>query len=81
MRRATTINREPDCAKFLRLLEGDPLPDEVDCADLAAVLSTFANVLGCELDRIAIRRDMKLNPVLTANRRKWGARFDEFGTA
>jgi hypothetical protein len=80
---ATNDDDEPrafDCAMFLRLLSGEALPDRVDCADLSAVLSTFANSLGCNLNQIAIGRTMKLNPVLKANLKKWGARLDEFGT-
>ena len=68
-----------DCATFLRLLAGEHLPDEVDCSDLAAVLSTFANILGCSLDQIAIGQPLELNPVLLANHREWGNRLDRFG--
>jgi hypothetical protein len=67
-----------DCASFLRLLDGERLPDTVDCADQASVVSTFANVLGCNLQQVAISRSMTANPVLLVGNRDWRPR-DEFG--
>jgi len=39
-----------DCAGFLRHLKGDPSTGaNVNCMDTSAIVSTFANVLGCSL--------------------------------
>jgi hypothetical protein len=68
-----------DCARFLRLIDRRIGPRLVDCSDLAAVLSTFANILGCSLQQVVIGGTMVLNPVLLCGRRRWESRFTEFG--
>lgn len=68
-----------DCALFLRLLARDPnVTTLVDCSDLAAALSTFANVLGCNLKQVAINQFMIANPVVLAGHTKWRGR-NNFG--
>jgi hypothetical protein len=68
-----------DCAAFVRLLETGRGPSLVDCSDLAAVLSTFANILGCCLQQVVIGGAMTLNPILLSGRDRWDSRFGEFG--
>jgi hypothetical protein len=40
-----------DCAKFLKHLHGTEINSNVDCRDLASIVSTFANALGCRLQQ------------------------------
>lgn len=66
-----------DCAAFLRLLAGDPrMAEFVDCSDLAAVVSTFANVLGCSLQQAVIKGPLTVNPFLPAGHTTWHGRTD-----
>ena len=67
-----------DCAKFLRLIDHGSEPRLVDCSDLAAALSTFANILGCALEQVVISGPMVLNPVLLCGLPRWNSRFDTF---
>jgi hypothetical protein len=43
-----------DCARFLKLLNGLPEPQLVDCADTAAIVKTFTAILGCPASEKAI---------------------------
>jgi hypothetical protein len=49
-----------DCAEFLRHLNGDPQigSAKVNCMDTAAIVSTFANALGCDLRQGQCRAGM-----------------------
>ena len=47
---ATPVGAAFDCTAFLELLAGEFGNDRyVDCTDCATIVSTFANVLGCDL--------------------------------
>jgi hypothetical protein len=47
---ATPVGAGFDCTAFLGLLRGGPGNDRyVNCTDCATIVSTFANVLGCDL--------------------------------
>ncbi len=63
-----------DCTGFLDLLDPKskiPKPDNVDCSDCATILSTFANILGCELSQSQMNDPYKpkssffTNPILS----------------
>ena len=56
---ATDVGVRPlrfDCAKFLGLLNGGDQDSTVDCSDVAAIVSTFAGIIGCPLSQLAITR-------------------------
>ncbi|HZI86996.1 MAG TPA: hypothetical protein VFD48_09190, partial [Pyrinomonadaceae bacterium] len=42
------------CTRFLQLLAGGPAPRNVNCTDCATILSSFANILGCDLTQSRI---------------------------
>jgi hypothetical protein len=45
-----------DCVEFLRTLNGErDAMHKVDCSDIAAMLSTLANIVGCNLSTLVIR--------------------------
>ncbi len=66
---ATDVGVRPlrfDCAKFLGLLNGGDEDSTVDCSDVAAIASTFAGILGCQLSQLAI--DMTAHQFRAAGR-------------
>lgn len=68
----TGIGDEFFCSSFLDLLTGKPTrPPHLNCSDFASVITTFSNVLGCELGVMGLglppnseADDFKLNPIL-----------------
>ena len=63
-----------DCAGFLDRLRGtDDRPPLVNCTDCATVVSTFANILGCDLwqARMGNGRLYSLNPILAIGSGTW----------
>ena len=47
-----------DCIKFLGLISNQPPAArvKVDCSDIATILSTFASILGCPIQQIALKQ-------------------------
>jgi hypothetical protein len=61
-----------DCTKFLELLRGGPgNGDLVNCTDCATILSTFANILGCDLWQSRMQSGFKLNPFIAIGYNAW----------
>lgn len=66
------IGDEFYCSNFLDLLAGKPTrPPHLNCSDFASVITTFSNILGCELGVMGLglppnseADDFKLNPIL-----------------
>ena len=54
-----------DCLRFLALIGAAPPPTKeiVDCTDIATIVSTFANILGCSLQQLALNEGLKTKPV------------------
>jgi len=67
-----------DCARFLRLIDGEKEPVFVDCSDLASALSTFANILGCNLKQVFVGGIITANRVLPSGHLNWRGRL-KFG--
>lgn len=46
-----------DCVRFLGLIGTQPpaAPERVDCSDVATILSTFASILGCQIQQLALK--------------------------
>ena len=46
-----------DCIRFLGLISAQPpaAREKVDCSDVATILSTFAGILGCPIQQIALK--------------------------
>jgi hypothetical protein len=46
-----------DCIRFLGLISAQPpaAREKVDCSDVATILSTFASILGCPIQQIALK--------------------------
>lgn len=60
------------CTKFLDLLRGGPGNGRyVNCSDCAAIVSTFANILGCDLWQSEMGNDFALNPILAIGATVW----------
>ena len=53
------------CTEFLRLLKTGVGPHTVNCDDCATIVSTFANILGCQLSQSSLGLDFKTNPVVS----------------
>ncbi|HBB87189.1 MAG TPA: hypothetical protein DC047_06205 [Blastocatellia bacterium] len=53
-----------DCGKFLDLLQnGTGLGRALNCSDCATIVSSFANLLGCDLSQSLIGTVFKTNPI------------------
>ena len=77
---ATDVGVRPlrfDCAKFLGLLDGGDQDSTVDCSDVAAIVSTFAGIIGCPLSQLAIDVDVPTKFVRVVGQRGW--KSQEFG--
>lgn len=62
------------CTKFLRLVAGDlNVEQKLNCDDFATVVSTFSNILGCELWQADLGggRNFKTNPVRLFGKKCW----------
>lgn len=73
------------CSDFLERLSGDSgRGGKVNCADCAAITSTFANILGCDLwqskmhekESLWDSRGFELNEILAIGHPNWEAPFD-----
>lgn len=61
-----------DCTKFLELLRGGPGNGSlVNCTDCATILSTFANILGCDLWQSRMEFGFQLNPFIAIGYGAW----------
>ena len=61
-----------NCTQFIELLKGDPLASPlVNCTDCAMIVSTFANLLGCDLSQSRMGFDFALNPILAIGHNQW----------
>jgi hypothetical protein len=63
-----------DCTAFVELLRGGiGLGRYVNCSDCATILSTFANILGCDLwqSRMYSARSFELNPIKAIGSDVW----------
>lgn len=77
-----------DCSAFLRLLWGEVGGGgRVNCHDCAAIVSTFANAVGCDLSQSCLcpvgRNSFGLNPHIQIGKPGWqtGFRFFHHGVA
>lgn len=62
---ASYANAKFDCTKFLKLLgTGIGGNQTLNCDDCATVVSTFANILGCELNQSGMGLSFQTNPIL-----------------
>lgn len=61
----TTINGTTsfDCAAFLYVLQNDQKSMKVSCTDCAIFVSTFANLLGCDLYQSKMGPNFNTNPI------------------
>ena len=60
-----------DCARFLRLLDGYDEPQVVDCGDTAAIIGTFASILGCDARQKPISVPDKTMHLLMVGHFEW----------
>lgn len=61
-----------NCTKFLERLKGlNGNGKYVNCTDCATIVSTFANILGCELWSSRMESNFKLNPILAIGSNTW----------
>jgi hypothetical protein len=60
-----------DCAKFLRLLDGKMPPQTVDCTDIAAIVASFAAILGSPVGELAIHEGLECNPIRLVGEPNW----------
>jgi len=62
-----------DCLRFLTLIGGKPplTKEIVDCTDIATIVSTFANILGCSLQQLVLDEGLKTNPVKLVGHDNW----------
>ena len=61
-----------DCTEFLERLQGGPgLGKYVNCTDCATILSTFSNILGCDLWQSRMGYYFDLNPILAIGSNVW----------
>ena len=61
-----------DCSEFLELLRGGVgFGRYVNCTDCATIVSTFANVLGCDLWQSRMGYSFGLNPILALGSNIW----------
>ena len=61
-----------DCTSFLDRLRGGPGSGQyVNCSDCATFVSTFANVLGCDLWQSRMGWGFALNPILAIGSAQW----------
>ena len=61
-----------DCTAFLDRLRGGPGNGQyVNCTDCATIVSTFANVLGCELWQSRMGWGFGLNPIVAIGGASW----------
>jgi len=71
-----------DCKRFLSLLDGPAFeagaqegqedPREiVDCSDTTAILSTFAAILGCEVEQLTLFRELSCNILKKVGHDAW----------
>jgi hypothetical protein len=56
----------------LRRGNGSPSSALVNCSDCAAIVSTFANAVGCDLDQSEMRADFGLNPIIAIGQPGFG---------
>ncbi|MFL6285038.1 MAG: hypothetical protein ACJ74Q_17995 [Pyrinomonadaceae bacterium] len=71
-----TDNNNFDCTSFLQLLRGECGGGEfVNCDDCAAIVSTFANALGCDLRQLSLSSEVNfsfdLKPVIKIGIPDW----------
>jgi hypothetical protein len=58
-----------DCTAFLQLLAGSPIaPQVVNCDDCATIVSTFANILGCDLSQSGMGLIFGTKPIVLIGR-------------
>lgn len=63
------------CTNFLRLLSGDPgVSHTINCDDCATAVSTFANILGCQLFQSSLGFSFSTFPVLLVGADKFKAK-------
>lgn len=61
-----------NCTKFLERLKGlNGNGKYVNCTDCATIVSTFANILGCDLWSSRMQWGFKLNPLLAIGSNTW----------
>ena len=75
---ASNAGSEPtafDCARFLRLLNGQPAPAELDCSEVATIVSTFAAILGCDVSQLVIHESLECNPIRLVGTKDWELSF------
>ena len=60
-----------DCARFLRLLNDQDEPELVDCADTAAIVATFAAILGCPALQKSINVPGEAKRLLMVGHTQW----------
>ena len=64
-----------DCSSFLKLLrDGKGIGQTVNCYDCAAIVSTFANLLGCNLSQSRMGFGIETNPIQLIGRNDWVSR-------
>ena len=61
-----------NCTAFLDRLDGGPGKGKyVNCTDCATIVSTFANIVGCELLQSRMGFFFDLNPILAIGQKNW----------
>jgi hypothetical protein len=61
-----------NCTAFLERLNGGPGNGQyVNCTDCATIVSTFANILGCDLWQSRMQWSFGLNPILAIGSAAW----------
>lgn len=79
-----TGSQEFLCNRFLRLLRGEGIPPHrlVNCSDCATIVSTFANILGCNLSPSRMspqppdNQGFRLNLIRPVGFSQWSPNFD-----
>jgi hypothetical protein len=65
-----------NCTELLdRITGGYGLGEKVNCTDCATILSTFANILGCDLWQSRMGNDFECNEIIAIGYTNWGKPF------
>lgn len=68
------VDSKFDLTRFLSLLNGEPTHSHtVNCDDCATIVSTFANLLGCDLWQSSMGLKFDTNPILQVGESQWAS--------
>lgn len=75
----TTANDEFELDEVIdRINGGEGYGEKLNCTDCATIVSTFANLLGCQLVQAQMRYGFAVRPILAIGFSEWKPPFDGF---